>query len=112
MEWAHCPCLGRWEEVTERQVQRRLGNLHRAPPGKKQVWTQGLPNPHPPPQTHSFVLGGHFLGHGIQRSSGLGVDLAWGNHHHPALFGWELGKDVTFEAPQHDRFLQQELQLS
>ena len=72
------------------------------------TWTSKSPSAAP---THSFVPGGHLLGGGIQGGSGPGVDLAWGDHHHLALLGWELGEDVTLEAAQHDRLLQQELQL-
>lgn len=32
MKWAHCPCPGSGEEVTERQVQKTPGRLQRAPP--------------------------------------------------------------------------------
>ena len=76
------------------------------------MWTHGLPNPHLKPQTHGFVHGGHFLGCGIQGGSGLGAHLAGGNDYHLALLGRELGKDVALEASQHDRLLQQELQLA
>ena len=72
------------------------------------TWTSKSPSA---ASTHSFVPGGHLLGGGIQGGSGPGVDLAWGDHHHLALLGWELGEDVTLEAAQHDRLLQQELQL-
>ena len=66
------------------------------------TWTSKSPSA---ALTHSFVLGGHLLGGGIQGGSGPGVDLAWGDHHHLALLGWELGEDITLEASQHDRLL-------
>ena len=109
MTWAHCPCPEGWEEIMERQAQRTLGTPRRAPPRKEQLWTHQPLNPCLQPQTHSFLLGGHFLGRGIQGSSGLGADPAWGNDYHLALLGWELGKDITLEASQHDRLFQQEL---
>lgn len=64
-----------------------------------------------PAQTHRLVLGGHLLGCGIQGRSGLGTEPARGHHHHLALLGRELGEHVGLEAPQHDRLLQQQLQL-
>jgi hypothetical protein len=59
----------------------------------------------------SFVLG-NFLVCCIQESPGPGIDPSWGNRHHLALFGGQLGKNTIFQVYQHDGFLQQELHLS
>lgn len=107
---------GRHVQRTLGHVQRTLGHARRTPSGEgvpgRNTCEHNLQTPRLRPETHRLVLGGHFLGRGTQGRSGLGADPAWGHHHHLALLGRELGQDVRLEAPQHDRFLQQQLQLS
>lgn len=61
--------------------------------------------------THRFDLH-HFFGRCIQGRLGPGADPTRVDHHHLALLGWKLGKNVRLEPPQHDCLLQQQLQLA
>lgn len=111
MKRAHHPARGEGERLREDKVGGPWVSSAVPLQGRNSCAQGDLPNPHLQPRTHSALLGGHLLGRGIQGSSGPGADPAWGDHHHLALFGWELAEDVALEASQHDRLLQQELQL-